>query len=99
MVNLDLIITFSALLGLVGIFMGLILTGKFAGKLKATVIFLTIAIIIFTIGAVFNVLNVLGVIDLVNTVVWNNLFSLGIILFLLLTLYNMFSMARGIKHR
>ena len=99
MVNLDLIIMFSALLGLVGIFIGLILAGKFAGKLKATVIFLTIAIIIFTIEAVFNVLGVLGVIDLVNTVIWNNLFNLGIILFLLLTLYSLFSMARGIKHR
>lgn len=99
MVNLDLIIMFSALLGLIGIFMGLILTGKFAGKLKTTVIFLTIAVIIFTIDAIFNVLKVLGIIDLVNIVFWNDLFNLGIILFLLLTLYNMFSMARGIKHR
>ena len=99
MVNLDLIIMFSALLGLTGIFMGLILTGKFAGKLRGAIIFLTITVIIFTIGAVFNVLNVLSVIDLVNIVVWNNLFNLGIILFLLLTLYTLFSMARGIKHK
>lgn len=99
MVNLDLIIMFSALLGLAGIIIGLILTGKFAGKLKATVISLTIAITIFTIGSVFNILNVLGVVDLLNVVFWNDLFNLGIILFLLLTLYNIFSMARGIKHR
>ena len=99
MVNLDLIIMFSALLGLIGIFTGLILAGKFAGKLRGSIIFLTITVIIFTIGAVFNVLNVLSVIDLVNIVVWNNLFNLGIILFLLLTLYTLFSMARGIKHK
>jgi hypothetical protein len=99
MLNLDLIIMFSALLGLVGIFVGLILAGKFAGKLKGAAISLTIAIIIFTAEAIFNVLNVLEVIDLMNTVFWNGLFDLGIILFLLLTLYNMFSMARGIKHR
>lgn len=99
MVNLDLIIMFSSLLGLVGVFMGLILAGKFAGKLKTTIIFLTIAMIIFTVGTIINILNILGIIDLINTMVWNNLFNLGIVLFLLLTLYNMFSIARKIRRK
>ena len=99
MANLDLIIIFSALLGIVGIFMGSILAGRFAGRLKTAVIFLTITVIIFTIGTMVNVLNVFGVVDLVNTVFWSDLFDLGIILFLLLTLYNIFSMVRSIKHK
>ncbi len=97
MANLDLIIMFSSLLGLVGVFMGIFLTRKFAGRLKTAAIFLTITVIIFTAGAIFNVLNVLGVIDLVNLVFWDNLFSLGIILFLFMTLYNMLLITRKTK--
>ena len=97
MVNLDLIVLFSILLGVVEIFMGIILAGRFAGKLRTGVIFLTIAIIIFTIKISVNFLDIFGQVNFLNIVLTNNLSNLGIILFLFLTLHSMFSMARNVK--
>ena len=95
-VNLDLIIAFSFLIGLGGIFMGILLIGKSAGKFKFATILLTIAVIIYTLGIGIDLLNILGIIDLTNKIILNNLIDLSVVLFLFFSLFNFLTMLRKI---
>jgi len=93
-INLDLIIMFSFLIGLGGIFVGILLVSKSAGKLKYSTILLTITAIIYTIGLGANILNILGIIDLTNKIFLNNLIDLGIGLFLFFSLFSLLTMIK-----
>ena len=93
-VNLDLIVAFSFLIGLVVIFMGILLIGKSAGKFKRATILLTTSIIVYTLGIGINILNILGVIDLPNKIFLNNLTDLGVVLFLFFSMFSLLTMLR-----
>ena len=95
-INLDLIVAFSLIIGLGGIFMGILLIGKSAGRLKFAIILLTTAIIIYTLGIGINLLNILGVIDLTNRIILNNLIDLSVVLFIFFSLFNFLTMLRKI---
>ena len=97
--NLDLIIIFSLILGVIGIFTGILLTGKVTGKFKNTIIFLVITELIFTIGLVINILNVLQRISLRNLVFWDNIINLGVSLFLLFTFFSLLSMIKDVRNQ
>ena len=84
--NLDLIIIFSFILGLIGAFIGGLLIGKVTGKLRTAIIFLFVAETVFTIGIIINILNVMGKITLINLVLWNNIINLGVSLFFIIYL-------------
>lgn len=93
-INLDLIVMFSFLIGLGGIFIGILLISKSAGKLKSSTIFLTITAIIYTIGLGTNILNIFGIIDLTNKIILNNLIDLGVVLFLFFSLFSLLTMIK-----
>ncbi len=97
--NLDLIIIFSLILGLIGVFIGILLVGKVAGKFRTTIIFLVITELIFTIGLIINTLNVIGRITLINLVFLNNIINLGISLFLLFTFLSLLFMIKRIRSK
>jgi len=93
-INLDLIVMFSFLIGLGGIFIGTLLMGRSAGRLKVATIFLTITAIIYTIGPGISFLNIIGIIDLGNTIFLNNLIDLGMVLFLFFSLFSLLTMLK-----
>ena len=97
--NLDLIIIFSFILGLIGVFIGILLIGKVSGKFRTTIIFLIVTELIFTIGLVINILNVIERISLDNLVFWNNIIDLGISLFLLFSFFSLLLMIRGVRNK
>lgn len=97
--NLDLIIIFSFILGLIGVFIGILLIGKVTGKFRTTIIFLIITELIFTIGLVINILNVIERISLDNLVFWNNIIDLGISLFLLFAFFSLLLMIKGVRNK
>ena len=93
-VNLNLIVMFSFLLGLAGIFIGILLMSKSAGRLKFATILLTITTIIYTGGVGIDLLNIFGVIDLTNKIILKNLIDLGVVLFLFFSLFNLLTMLK-----
>lgn len=97
--NLDLIIVFSFILGLIGAFIGISLIGKVTGKLRTAIIFLFVAEIIFTIGIVMNILNFMEKINLINLVFWNNIIDIGISLFLLFAFFNLLFMIKRVRNK
>ena len=97
--NLDLIIIFSLILGLIGAFIGILLMGKVAGKFRTTIIFLVITEIIFTIGIIINILNIIEKITLINLVFLNNIINLGISLFFLFTFISLLFMIKRIRNQ
>ena len=97
--NLDLIIIFSFILGLIGAFIGIFLIGKVTGKFRTAIIFLIITELIFTLGLIINVLNVIGKITLINLVFLNNIINLGISLFFLFTFLSLLFMIKRIRSK
>ena len=97
--NLDLIIIFSFILGLIGTFIGILLVRKAAGKFRTAIIFLIITELIFTIGLIINILNVIEKITLINLVFLNNIINLGISLFFLFTFLSLLFMIKRIRSK
>lgn len=97
--NLDLIIIFSFLLGIISIFVGILIVRKVAGKLKTAMIFLVIAELIFTIGIIINLLNVAERITLIDSIFLKNIINLSISLFLLFTFISLLFMIKGIRRK
>lgn len=85
---------FSFLIGLGGIFVGILLMKRSAGKLKVAIVLLTITTIIYTVGLGTNILNILGIIDLTNRIILNNLIDLGVVLFLFFSLFSLLTMMK-----
>ena len=68
MVNLDLIIFSSAILGVIGIFIGILVAKRSKGRIKLSVIFLIISIIAFTLSRLINLLYFWEIINLTSLI-------------------------------
>lgn len=84
--NLDLIILFSAILGLVSVFIGILLMKRRRGGIKTALLFLVLAALSYTAEATIKFLNLRGYINLISLI---DLFSLITGLLLLFTFFSL----------
>ena len=84
--NVDLIILFSSLLGLVSIFLGMLLIKKRRGGIKTALLFLVLATLSYTTEMTIKFLNLRGYISLISL---TDLFSLITGLLLLFTFFSL----------
>ncbi len=93
--DLNLIIScIATLIGLISIFYAIIISRRFAGKLKISVMFLIAMGVVF---AIKEALKVYGILTMTNIELFKNIANIIIILLVLAALYYMQKMVNGIN--